>query len=142
NHSVSRVESFFGIKGLGTLEQRKNYLISLNQKGNKLNVSAIRNIVNSISGSDCIVFFGSEEESNSDRAYGLLRIQVLSPDSTKNYRYADIARALAPLVPSHIKLSVIKYFATWGDILDDFSNWAAISAKEDWRVVREYIPSS
>jgi hypothetical protein len=143
NYSISRVESFFGMKGLGTLEQRKSFLISLNQKGNKLNVSAIRNIVSSISGSDCVVtFFGSEEEGSSDKAYGLLRIQVLSPDNTKNYRYADIARALAPLVPSHIKLSVIKYFATWGDILHDFSDWTAISAKEDWRAVREYIPSS
>lgn len=143
NHSIFRMESFLGIKGLGTLDQRKSYLISLNQKGNKLNVPAIRNIVKSISGSDCIVtFFGSEEEGNSDKAYGLLRIQVLSPDSTKNYRYADIARALAPLVPSHIKLSVIKYFATWGDILNDFSDWSAISAKEDWQIVREYIPIS
>lgn len=143
NHSISRAESFLGIKGLGTLEQRKSYLISLNQKGNKLNVPAIKNIVSSISGSDCVVtFFGSEEEGNSDKAYGLLRIQVLSPDSTKNYRYADIARALALLVPSHIKLSVMKYFATWGDILNDFSDWAALSVREDWRVVRDYIPSS
>ncbi|QOX63662.1 DUF2313 domain-containing protein [Anoxybacterium hadale] len=143
NYSISRMESFLGMKGLGTLEQRKSYLISLNQKGNKLNVPAIRNIVKSIAGSDCIVtFFGAEEESNPDKAYGLLKIQVLSPDSTKNYRYADIARALAPLVPSHIKLSVIKYFATWGDILNDFSDWSSLSSREDWQVVREYIPSS
>ena len=138
--SITKTEEFLNIKGLGTLDQRKSYLISLNQKGNRLSESTIRDIANSISGSDCIItFFGSDESDNPISGYGLLKIQVLSPDSTKNYRYTDISRALVPLVPSHIKLSVIKYFATWQNINDNFADWTVVSAMSNWQAVSEYM---
>ena len=140
NDSIIRIEKFLNMKGLGTLEQRKSYLVSLNQKGSKINEATIKNIVNAISGSDCIItFFGSDESLNPEFGHGFLRVEVLSPDSTKNYRYADIARALGPLVPSHIKLGVIKYFATWQDILDDFTDWSVVASLDDWQAVNDYI---
>lgn len=139
NDSIIRIESFLNIKGLGSLEQRKNYLISLNQKGNKLNESTIRNIVNSISGSDCIVkFFGSDEENNPIGSNSLLRVQVMSPDSGKDYHYTDITRTLVPLVPGHIKLSVVKYFASWQDIANNFKDWAAVAKMKDWQSIKDY----
>jgi len=141
--SVARIEDFLNIKGLGTLEQRKSFLISLNQKGSKLNESTIRNIVKSIAGSDCIIaYFGSGDLGNPEPQQGLLRIQVQSPDNTKNYRYDDITRALTPLVPSHIKLLVVKYFATWQDILSHFAEWADVAAMTDWQAVNDYLPTT
>jgi hypothetical protein len=77
---------------------------------------------------------------NPEPGHGFLRIQVLSPDNNKDYRYEDIARALKPLIPAHLKLSIIKYFATWGDIKFNFSNWNTVAAMPDWNAVKQYIP--
>jgi len=139
--TITRIEDFMKIKGLGTLEQRKNYLISLLKKGNKLSENSIRDITNAIAGSDCIVtFYGSSELDNPELGYGLLRVQVLSPNNSKDYRYADIDRALAPLVPGHLKLLVVKYFALWVDIRTNYTDWTAVVDMTDWQAVKNYIP--
>lgn len=139
--AIERREKFIGIKGQGVLEQRKSFLISLNRKGNKLSEISIKNITNAITGSDCIVtFFASDELVNPEQGFGYLRVQVLSPDVQKNYRYEDIARALRPLIPSHIKLAVIKYFATWDDIYENHVDWITVLAMENWQAIKDYIP--
>ena len=139
--AIERMENFIRMKGQGNLEQRKSFLVSLNRKGNKLSETSIKNIVNAITGSDCIItFFTSDEMDNPEPGHGFLRIQVLSPDNQKDYRYDDIARALKPLCPSHIKLAVIKFFATWDDIKNNFADWNAVKAMPDWNAVKNYIP--
>ena len=35
---------------------------------------------------------------------------------------------------------VVKYFATWGDIKDNFASWDTIANMEDWQTIRTYIP--
>ncbi len=140
---VLELETFLRIKGQGTLSQRKDYLLSLFRKGKKLDESKIKSIANTITGSDCIVtFFAAADAANPVSGYGYLRVQILSPDNEKDYRYDDIARLLKPLVPSHIKLSVIKYFATWQDIADNYADWTAVAAATDWQEIRDYIPPS
>lgn len=141
NDSITRLEKFLRIKGQGTLEQRKSYLISLLQKGKKLNEQKIKRIANTITGSDCIItFYGADELNNPEHGYGLIKVQVLSPDNSKDYRYEDIARALKTLVPGHIKLLVIKYYSTWSDVISNYDNWSAIHSAEDWQIIKDYIP--
>ncbi|MDI2588035.1 DUF2313 domain-containing protein [Psychrobacillus sp. NEAU-3TGS] len=137
---ITRLETFLRYKGEGTLEQRRSYLLALMQKGKKLNEPMIKEVAKTITGSDCIVsFFGSDELNNPEPGQGVLLVQVLSPDSSKDYRYADIARALKPLAPAHIKLLVIKYFSTWEDIKNNFHDWNAVAAMKDWQAVKDYI---
>ncbi len=141
NDSIIRLEKFLKIKGLGTLEQRKSYLISLLQKGKKLNEQRIRNIANTITGSDCIItFYAADELGNPEEGHGLIRVQVLSPDNSKDYRYEDIARALKVLVPGHTKLLVIKYYSTWSDVISEYSSWSEIKGLDNWQKVKDYIP--
>ena len=141
NDSITRVETFIGIKGIGTLEQRKSYLVSLNRKGNKLKEASMKGIVNSISGSDCnVTFFGADESDNPLPGYGLIRVRVLSPDTSKNYRYEDIERSLKPLMPAHIRLLVVRYFALWDDIQDNYTDWEAVKEMDSWQVLKDYIP--
>jgi hypothetical protein len=141
NDAISRREKFIGIKPEGTLEQRKNYLKSLNSRSNKLNELTIKSIANAIAGSDCIVkFFNATEINNPEIGFGLLRVQVLSPDGSKDYRYEDIERALKPLVPGHLKLVVIKYFSRWKDISVNFSDWNAVKSFSSWGTLKNYIP--
>lgn len=138
---ILEVETFLGIKGQGTLTQRKDYLLAMFQKNTRLTESAIKTVVNTITGSDCIVtFYGSDELNNPDPGYGLLRVQVLSPDSTKDYRYEDIFRALKPMTSSHLKLLVIKYFALWTDVKNNFTDWQAIYNQTDWQSIKNYLP--
>lgn len=139
---IRRLESFLKIKGLGTLEQRKTYLLALFQKSRKLNEKIIREIVDTITGSDCIItFFGADESNNPQPGFGLLKVQVLSPDNNKDYRYEDIFRSIKPLSPAHIMLSVDKYFSTWGDIKMNFMDWNTLLLNmQDWDNVRNYIP--
>jgi hypothetical protein len=138
---ITTIERFLRFKGKGTLEQRRDYLLTLYQKGQKLNEGVIKEIANTITGSDCIVtFWGADELNNSQPGFGLLQVQVLSPDNNKDYRYEDIQRALKPLVPGHLKLLVVKYFATWADIKQNFADWATVAALGTWNDVKNYIP--
>lgn len=138
---ITRLENFLRFKGLGTLEQRRTYLLSLYRKGWKLNEGNIKQIVNTITGSECFVtFYGSDEANNPQQGYGLLLVQVLSPENNKDYRYEDIFRALRPLVPGHLKLIVVKYFATWNDVKTNFADWKAIKNLSSWNDVKNYIP--
>jgi hypothetical protein len=143
NDAITRLESFLRIKGQGTLEQRKSYLVSLIQKGKKLNEQKIRDIANTITGSDCIItFYGADELNNPEFGYSLLMIQVLSPDNNKDYRYEDIARALKPLVPGHLKLLVIKFYATWFDVISSYASWLELKSAADWQLIKDHIPLS
>ncbi|MCF0149587.1 MAG: DUF2313 domain-containing protein [Clostridium sp.] len=141
NDAVERIETFINVKGQGNLEQRRSYIKSLLQKSNKLNEKSIKDVVNAITGSDCIVmFFTSDEKDNPITGNSLLRVQVLSPDNYKDYRYDDIARTLKPLVPSHIKLIVVKFFATWNDIQENYADWNTVRTMKDWQTIKNYIP--
>lgn len=141
NEAIERIESFINIKGQGTLEQRKNYLKSLIQKGNKLNESSIKDIVKTITGSDCIItFFAANETDGKGEGNSLLRVEVLSPDNEKDYRYDDIARTLTPLVPCHIRLSVIKFFASWDDVKINHADWNSLLSLGSWKAVNQCIP--
>lgn len=141
DEAIERMETFINIKGQGNLEQRISYIKSLMQKGNKLNEKSIKDMVNAITGSDCIVmFFASDESNNPEPGNSILRIQVLSPNNEKDYRYEDIARTLNPLIPSHIKLIVVKFFATWNDIQQNYADWNTVRSMKDWQAIKNYIP--
>lgn len=138
---ILKLENFLGVKGGGTLTQRKDYLIALMQKGKKLSEGSIKEIANTITGSDCIVtFYGADELNNPNAGEGFLRIQVLSPELNKDYRYEDIFRTIKPMIPGHIKLLVEKYFALWGEISSNFLDWSQVKLRADWGAVKNYIP--
>lgn len=141
NEAIQRWERFLKIKGEGTLEQRRKYLKSLLQKSNKLSEVTIKDIVKAITGSNCVVtFFTSDDPLNPEPGYALLRVQVQSPETDGEYRYEDIARTLKPLVPTHLKLSVVKFFATWEDISLNHDNWNSVASMSNWKAIRAYIP--
>lgn len=138
---ITQLENFLRYKGEGNLEQRKTYLLALFRKGKKLNEQTIKEVAKTITGSDCIVtFFGADELNNPHPSFALIQVQVLSPETNKDYLYTDILKTLKPLVPAHIKLIVIKYFSTWGEIATNFHDWNAVASMEDWQAVKSYIP--
>jgi hypothetical protein len=138
---ITKLETFLKIKGIGSIEQRRSYLLALMQRGKKLNERVIKEVTDTIVGADCkVTFFTTDEPGNPNPGFGILQVQVFSPDNSKDYRYEDVSRALKVLVPAHIKLLVIKYFATWQDIRTNYSDWNAIKSMTDWQVIKSYIP--
>lgn len=138
---ITRLENFYRYKGEGSLSQRKAYLMALYQKGQKLNEGSIKEIVKTITGSDCTVsFFGSGEMDNPLPGHALLQVRVLSPDGSTDYRYADVERTLMPLAPAHVDLQVIKYFSTWGEAKENYLDWQGISTLDSWQSLKDYIP--
>jgi hypothetical protein len=138
---VQRLENFLGILGEGTLSQRNSYLKALFKKGNKLSEKAIKTVINTITGSKAIIKFYTGSELDAPiSGQGVLKIQVLSPDPSIDYKFNDIIRAITPLMPEHIKLIVVKYFSTWGDIENAYSSWESIKAAPKWTTIASYIP--
>lgn len=139
--AITRYENFLGIIGQGTLEQRRAYIRALYIKGDKLSEFSIKAVVKSITGGKALVkFFGGDEVLNPNPGQGTLRVQVLSPDPNINYKFDDIIRAIAPYMPAHIKLNLIKYFSTWGDIKQAYTDWQAIKKASNWEELYNYIP--
>lgn len=138
---LTRFETFLGIVGEGTIEQRRAYIKALYTKGDKLSETSIKAVVKSITGGKAVVkFFAGGDALNPTPGQGTLRVQVLSPDPNVNYKFDDIIRALAPYMPAHIKLDLIRYFSTWEDIKQAYISWENIMGQENWQTLYNYIP--
>lgn len=139
---LTRYETFLGIVGEGTLEQRRAYIKALYSKGDKLSETSIQAIVKSITGGKAIVkFFTGGEALNPNPGQGTLRVQVLSPDPNINYKFDDVIRAIAPYMPAHIKLNLLRYFSTWEDISKAHVSWDSIKTSQvNWKALYDYIP--
>lgn len=123
-------ENALGITPQGTLEERRYYILGiLNGGDGKLNEELIKKIVYSFTGGDCIVTF----------ADSVILVQIKPPNNGEVYRFPDIERSLKPKVPAHLGLTVERFYSTWGDIKNNFEDWTAVKAMDDWAAVKNYI---
>ena len=126
---LSQWEQALGVEVMGTLEERRYYVKALLRGNGKLNEAKIKTIVEAFTGGDAIVTF---EDST-------LIVKVLPPNNGEVYRFPDVERALKPLIPAHIGLSVVRHYSTWGDIKNSITSWEAVSNLSDWDEVRNWI---
>ncbi|WP_346930290.1 putative phage tail protein [Clostridium sp.] len=140
--TIERFEKFLGVVGEGTIEQRRSYLKALVRKGEKLSEESIRSVIKTLTGAEALIrFYTGSEVDAPFPGQGTLSIRVLSPDSSINYRFEDVARTIVPLMPAHIRLELIKYFATWADIRNSYSSWETLkTGAENWTTLKNYIP--
>jgi hypothetical protein len=141
--SISRFEKFLGVVPEGTLEQRRKYLLALIQSKDKLSEKTIKMIVNTLMSSECYIkFYAGDEPLNPNPHQGTLIVRVLAPDaSSTDYRFENVARAILPLMPSHIQLNVEKFFTTWEDIMIKNASWQQINDDfSSWEDVKNYLP--
>ena len=69
----------------------------------------------------------------------VINVKVLPPNNGEVYRFPDVERALKPLVPAHLGLSVMRYYSTWGDIKNNFGSWDTVERSENWNEIKNYI---
>lgn len=116
----SRWEKPLNILPQGDLEQRKEYILSLLRGTGKLNEFKIRNIVYSITGSECKVTFENSS----------INIRIANTSVTS--LILTVERSLKPSVPAHIGLNVISYVMLWGEVKNRFSSWGAVETVGSW----------
>lgn len=140
--TIERIEKFLGVRPSGTLENRKDYLKGLYLNGIKTNKTRIAEIVKTITGGEVLIkFYASDEVDNPNKGYGYLEIKVLSPSIDKNYNFDNVARTIKPLIAAHLKLSIMKWFATWEDIKQAYDSWDSIKTNAtSWDDIYTYTP--
>ena len=140
--AIERIEKFLGVKPKGTLQQRKDYLKGLYLNGIKTNKARIEEIVKTITGGEVLMkFYASDEADNPNVGHGYLEVKVMSPSLSKDYNFENVARTIKPLIAAHLKLSIMKWFATWEDIKQAYASWDAIKTNAScWDDIYTYTP--
>ena len=113
----------------GTLDERRLFIKAMLRGSGKLNEAKIKSVVDAFTGGDAIVTF---EDST-------IIVKILPPNNGETYRFPDVERALKPLIPAHLGLSVVRYYSTWADIKNNYSSWEAIATAEDWNEIKNWI---
>lgn len=123
-------EKKLNINPVGTLAQRKSFIISHLRGQGKLNEQRIKYIVNAFTGGDSIVNFTGST----------ILVKILVPANGDIYLFPDVERALNPKIPAHIALQVQRFYSTWADVKTDFASWSTIGNLTDWKELKNYIP--
>lgn len=128
---ITEWEQDLGISSDGrTLDQRRQFIISIFRGSGKLNEARIKNIVNAFTGGSAIVTFRD----------GTLTVKVLPPNAGETYMFPDVEKALSVRVPAHLELQVVRYYSTWDDISRDFATWDDVRNNlANWNAVKNYI---
>ena len=122
-------ERFLGINAVGSIENRRAYILSLFRGGNKLNEQSIKDIVMALSGNAALVSFRNS----------VIEVRVLAP-KTLQFLFSDIERTLRPRIPAHLDISVMKHYGDWQDVKDWHKDWAEIKNElENWNELRRKI---
>lgn len=130
--SEARIEEWernLKIVPTGTLEERRLYIKAVLRGNGKLNEAKIKSIVNAFTGSDALVTFYDST----------IFVKVLSPSHGEIYRFPDVERALKPLIPAHLGLSVTRNYATWADVKNNYGSWENVASAADWEEIKNWI---
>lgn len=124
-------ESMLRIVPQGTLEQRRMLVIARLRGQGKLSGNRIRQIVGSFTGvTDANVVFSAST----------VFVRIYPPEGGEVFLFGDVERAIAPLLPAHLHLTVERFYNTWRDRLTAFGNWRDFAAAyTDWAEVRNWI---
>lgn len=112
-----------------TLEDRKDKIIASIRGRGKLNTSTINSIVGAFTNGGTAISYIEN---------GTLTVLVQPPIENRQYKFANVEKALKPLIPSHLGLSVIRDYATWGEIKDNYASWQSISELDTWEELLLY----
>lgn len=126
---LNQWEQMLNITPQGTLEERRHYVKAVLSGTGKLNESKIKNIVKALTEGDSNVSFHDSA----------IYVKVLPPGDGTDFRFSDIERALLPLIPAHLGLTVERYYSTWGDVKMNYTDWGTVKEKSDWNTVKNWI---
>ena len=113
-----------------SLEDRRESIIARIRGRGKLNTALINSIVGAFTGGTAVSYIQDS----------VLYVKITPPPENKQFKFPNVVRELEKLTPAHLGLVVIKDYATWGEIRDNFTSWESISQLEDWNYLNVYTP--
>jgi hypothetical protein len=126
---IKEWEKALNVVPLGTIDERRFFIKALLRGNGKLNEAKIKSIVDAFTGGDAIV----------ELKDSTIIVKVLPPNNGEIFRFPDVERALKPLIPAHLDLSVVRFYSTWDDIKNNFAGWNSVAQSEDWNAVKNWI---
>lgn len=128
---ISEWEKVLGISNIGdeSIEDRRDVIIARIRGQGKLNTTLINSIVNAFTK-------GTAQSYIKD---SVLYVKVTPPPNNKQYRFENVAKEIGKKIPAHLGLSVKRNYSTWGEIAENFSDWAAVNSLGSWEDLSLYI---
>lgn len=112
-----------------TLQDRRDAIIARIRGQGKLNTSLINAIVNAFTGGTAISYIKNS----------VLYVKITPPPNNKQYKFENVRRELIKKVPAHLGLEVLRNYATWGDVKDNYASWETVSQMENWEELKLLI---
>ena len=115
-----------------TIEDRRDVIIARLRGQGKLNTELINTIVHTFTGGSA----------NSWVENSVLHVEVTPPPGDKQYKFENIERELKNKVPSHLGLSIIRNYYTWGEVKESAKTWTTVKSTFDkWEDVLLHVAS-
>lgn len=131
DEALADFESFLHIPpdSTKTLEERRYYVKGLLAGRGKLNETMIKSVVKSFTGGECLVTF----------AGSVVTVRIFPPDGGEGFRFEDVEAVLKPLMPAHLGLEIVRFYSTWGNIKNNYTDWAEVKAEDNWTDIKNWI---
>lgn len=105
-----------------TLQDRRDAVVARIRGQGKLNAALINSIVNAFTGGTAISYIENS----------VLHVKITPPPNNKQFKFDNVRRELAKKVPVHLGLEVMRNYATWKEIQDNFSDWNTVKQLASW----------
>ena len=112
-----------------TIEDRRDKIIAAIRGKGKLNTKTINSIVGSFTNGGTAISYIEDST---------LFVKVQPPNNNKQYKFSNVEKALISLIPAHLSLSVIRDYANWKDIKDNFLTWQSLKELNAWEDLLYY----
>ena len=122
-----RVSSWEKLLGIShgddeSLGDRRDTIIARIRGQGKLNTDLINSIVGAFTGGTAVSYVQDS----------ILHVEIKPPPGNKQYKFANVVQELNKKIPAHLGISVVRNYATWKEVADNFSNWSAVNEFSTW----------
>ena len=128
---VAQWEKILGIRpieGSSVSDRRETVIARIRGQG-KLNTFSINAIVNAFTGGTAVSYIENSA----------LHVKITPPPNNKQFKFDNVKRELAKKVPAHLGLEVVRNYATWGEVKDNFDSWDAVNQLTSWEDLFYYV---
>ncbi len=112
-----------------TLQDRRDAVVARIRGQGKLNTETINSIVNAFTGGRATSYI---EDS-------VLHVKITPPPNNKQYKFDNVKRELSKKVPAHLGLDIVRNYATWKEIVENFSDWNTVKQRDTWEELMLWV---
>lgn len=112
-----------------TLDDRRDTIIARIRGQGKLNTSLINSIVGAFTG-------GTADSYIKD---SVLYVEITPPPENKQYKFANVVQELNKKIPAHLGINVKRNYSTWGEVVENFTDWNTVSQLNTWEDLMLYV---